>query len=442
MLRGPGREAVACRACRTAYPIEQGLIMLGSGDATPPPDFPVTAADVRAAAGAHWPGSFGTTIRIGGGVPGLTEALTAEATLSTLTIIDTSAVSVWGATPEAGAAVPVRVAADNPGDCLRDVCADTIVGTLPHESPRDARFFLNHVYRALRPGGRALFIEPNPLFRRRFMDALGLVLERILLPDQEFSADAHRLIGWLAHQRRTLSARNERYLLAGFETPAAVFRQAVIDHARTLGFQRVDLLPVGGPDGIATTVALMCEDMRIGPLAAQDIEARLRVALAANSGPLADASHVMLSLTKPRGPHIRLFELPSWPAPEAGRASARWVLRLRPRHGADGLAIAVDGWCLADRDATALRVTAGGRTARASIWRPRPDVYRAINADGRYPAWNAMCCGVDEDLSFPGIRDTGEGVPVSIRIEFTSGMSTVIKCPERVEADVPVQLAG
>jgi hypothetical protein len=442
VLRASGAKALVCLACGTTWPIEQGLVMLGRGEARPMRPFSVPVADLRAAAGSHWPAAFGMTIEIGAGVAGMTAALAAEDSVSDLIVINASAEWLGRNRDVAGRIAPVLVVADDAGGCLADVCANTIVGTVPSRSRREARLFLNQVYRALRPGGRALFIEPNPLFQRRFKDGLSVALSRLLQSASELEAECHRLLAWLAHRRRALMAHEGTYLLTGFEAHRGFMRQAVIDHARTLGFQRVDLRPVPRQGAMAAAIAAVAGEMGIGAAMQQAVEAHLRQILPGGDDPIAAAPHLLLSLTKPKGPHVRLFELPSWPSIHAGSVAGRWVLRLRPRRTDAGFAIATNGWCLLDRDAVSLRVTAGGTIARAPIWRPRPDVYQAVNGDGRYPAWNAMCCGVDDDLPFPGVRDDGAGVPITVQIEFADGMTAVIQSPDRVSADVPVQLTG
>jgi hypothetical protein len=73
------------------------------------------------------------------------------------------------------------------------------------------------------------------------------------------------------------------------------------------------------------------------------------------------------------------------------KASLTFTLR---RQG-DGLALAVQGWCLAAQRVKSVRISAGGQRLKLPVWWPRLDVQTSINRDGLYPPLHAFCSGVE-----------------------------------------------
>ncbi len=436
-LRDSWSRQLVCSACRAVYAIEDGVIVLGQADRVAPRSLGVSAADVIAAAGDHWPEAFGVTLVIGSDVSGLTGALAAEDSVAALTVMDDSADRLRDGRGGADGAAPTLVAVNEIGACLRDVSVDTIIGSVRCDSPRAARLFLNEVYRVLNPGGRALFVEPNPLFRARVLNALAGAIA--LLP-AALQDSALRILEWLAHQRRAAMARQDAYLLVGFDAHRSFMRQAFVDQARTLGFTHVALLALPREQAIGALVDQACAEVGIGTAMRPALVAVITAAMPVDGDDLLPAPNLLITLEKPKGPHVRLFALPDWPPAETPALAARWVLALHPVATEDGLAVTLDGWCLLNRDAVALAVTAGGVTARAAIWRPRSDVHQALNGDGQFPAWNAMCCGVSEQLVFPGVRDDGAGVALAVRILLVDGVTAAIPCPETITAGNSFQL--
>jgi hypothetical protein len=76
-----------------------------------------------------------------------------------------------------------------------------------------------------------------------------------------------------------------------------------------------------------------------------------------------------------------------------------------------------------------VRVSLDGEVRDAPVWLPRPDV--AVGAAGRYGAWGALCCGLQETLQYD-IRPTGPEAALAITIILTDGTQLAARAPERL----------
>jgi hypothetical protein len=107
-----------------------------------------------------------------------------------------------------------------------------------------------------------------------------------------------------------------------------------------------------------------------------------------------------------------------------------------------GIGLHLSGWCLLNVDVLWVRITLDGVTRQAPVWRPRPDVQQAINGNGLYPTWNAMCSGVDMDLSFDGVEPSAEGLPFKVEVVLASGAVLHVRAPERLPIGEEVRIPG
>jgi hypothetical protein len=68
----------------------------------------------------------------------------------------------------------------------------------------------------------------------------------------------------------------------------------------------------------------------------------------------------------------------------------------------------------------------------APVWRPRSDVHLALNQTGSYPAWNALCCGVESALTFDGVLSPTGTMILAVYAVLTSGATLPIAAPASV----------
>ena len=252
-----------------------------------------------------------------------------------------------------------------------------------------------------------------------FADIIAMLLAR----DATFTPDRQALHNWIAEARRGVMLQGDLALLDGYEDKHMFVGEAFETIALEAGFATAEALPSSpDPSGLGGIGGLLAR-LQVGePFAGQVM--RLWPGYANRYLKLLNARDLSLGylfwLTKSDQPRA---------APSSTQAEAREPRRRdedgghRWRHAAslgavahgaatsDGLRVKVEGWCVAIPDIKSVRVTIDGIACEAPVWLPRADVHLALNADGRYAAWNSLCCGVDSELRFDGTDRTRSGIP-------------------------------
>jgi SAM-dependent methyltransferase len=408
--------------------------------------------------GERWPESLGVVLQIGCGDGGLSCALIAGGHARDLAIIDASvarltderaAIELAGL----GERVPLVFAAGSPGPGLRDVAFNTCVSLTALACCDDPRRLLAELFRCLKPGGRAILLGPN----RRYHRALGATLADIVALqcacEPAPNVDRHKLVEQLAQMRLTElnQSGSVRGAMAGHAT--LIDGEALTDAALQCGFDTAEALPFDpDADGTATTAAML-QAQEAGPDYADATLALLpgfRRRYFDLLHPADRSAATLLWLTKPVGPRLRTFRAPApvrppsvAPAHETasfgGGLPVRCWLDLLASPSPDGLTLTIVGWCLANTDVTGVRVRIDGLAQEAPVWRARPDVHQTLNGSGLYPAWNALCSGVESMLTFEGV---GSEPTLAVQLILANGCIAQVPCAERLPLGEAVRLVA
>lgn len=469
-------DALICSACGESVPLKGGIadFVRGRFDTT----LDVAAYDkehgiddreasrffeqVRLMAGDRWPVSLGSVIEVGCGTGLFSRALlaTGEARDATLTDVSIGMLEACRSHLErlgllAGRNVTFATYSSNES-CIRDAVFDTFAGTSVLHHILDVRSFLADVHRGLKPGGHAFFIEPGRRYHRALAQSLADIVVLLQAREGGIPEGLRPLLNWLAQQRRSYLNRADEIFLAGVEDKHQFLPEEFIELAGGLGFEAAEAIPFDVDRTGERTVRLLCRALGVaGPV--RDAVAAMMPTVGSRFmgllGPTDWAPSFLLWLTKPRGPKVRAFH------PLAGRASLserprdqqnsgnpatvqpplppawrdiagitpRWSITVAPRAGAKGAELAIDGWYISNVDVASLRVTFDGVVRTTPVWLPRPDVREAINPRGRYAAWNALCCGIADHLSF---ENTGfPGDEHCLRLELVLSGGAVLPLP-------------
>ena len=402
---------------------------------------------IRLAAGERWPASLGDVLEVGCGTGLLTRGLAGggEARLMVATDISGDMLRTCRAHLERLGLVPARpvlfATYSGAERCFRDVAFDTCAGAQMLHHVNDVGGFLADIYRCLRPGGRAFFIEPNRRFHRALMQALADIAALLIARDPAQSDDLQLLLNQLASARQRLLLQDDPAALATLEDKLLFTGEAFEDMALGLGFATAEAIPLSPDQTGMLTARRLCAESGISDAYRQEI-ANLMPSVGARYFALLarqDTSpSLLLWMTKRVGPWPRRFQAPPpeprLPGPEAplaayGGQPPHWFIELLARPSTDGLTLTVGGWCLAAADVKAVRITLDGATVAPTVWLPRPDVHLAMNQAGRYPAWNALCCGLSAEEFLPGAQARDGEVPLRVEIVLASGIVLPAEAP-------------
>ncbi len=277
---------------------------------------PDLLARIEAVAGHRWPAFLGDVIQFGCGRGETTHAIAAGQGFRSLLVLDTEIEMLQAARTHAAslgleADRPVTYATTGTSqDTVRDAVADTIIGTALLAVVFDVRAFLTMVHRALRPGGRAVFVVPN----RRYYDAMCLAMAEALVQryarDRVWPEGQDVALDFLGHTRRLLVHRGDPGLLSGLEVKHLFDSEGLEDLGSEVGFTSAEMIPLD-PDPVGEdTMRRICQQV-----GAPDSFFEMFGALAAAVGrpffnllSRQDASSSMLFwLTKAPGPGVRVF---------------------------------------------------------------------------------------------------------------------------------------
>jgi ubiquinone/menaquinone biosynthesis C-methylase UbiE len=408
--------------------------------------------EMKWAAGDRWPASLGSVLEVGCGTGLFSRALITSGETQDLVLTDVSVAMLKSCHQRLEhddllARVPVSFATySSQEDCLRDAVFDTCAGTsVLHHIP-DVRGFLAEVFRILKPGGRAFFMEPNLRFNRALMHTLADVLALLFARDPEFSLDRQKLVNLLAEGRRGMLHQGDIRFLSSLEDKHMFVAEEFEQLGQELGYATALALPRGVHQNGAAIIGSLCAQLDIAPNVRQEV-IELLPAYSSRYFSLLNrrdlSSGFLLWLEKGVGPHQHVFhDLPRdddaravshHPPDVTGGMSPRWSFGLTANAGDDGIDLVLSGWCLVNADICWIRVTIGDESRDVPVWRPRPDVQKALNKDGFYAAWNAFCCGVEADIRFDGAKVPPEGLKVELEAIMFGGGVVKIKTPDYLE---------
>lgn len=462
----PGRDPMdplRCTVCGHVVPVPGGIAdfvgdrvvsandPLGyGGDARPDDAATVDLLQrVRALAGDRWPASLGEVLELGCGggrlTHGLARALGTEA--RGLLVADSALDMVRAcrdrlATVHAGAGEAVLFARlSGHEDAIRDAVADTVAGTTVLSRFGDVRRLLATVHRVLKPGGRAFFVVPNRRYHQALCQAMAAALVRRHARDRAWPEPRHGMMHRLAELRRQLVHQGDPAFLSALPDKHLFDGEPLEDVAREVGFATADAIPLD-PDPLGgETTRRFCEDAAMPDALTSEL-APLMVSVGAPFFSLLSrqdsSAFMVLWLTKGVGPRLRTFSARErapaigFAAPEAalGGVPPRWSLEVTARDTEDGVVASVGGWCLVNTDVLWLRLTLGGTTRDAPVWRPRPDVHEVLNGHGLYHPLNALCCGLESDLHFDGVRPEDGRCRLRIAVVLANGLIVEGPAPE------------
>jgi 2-polyprenyl-3-methyl-5-hydroxy-6-metoxy-1,4-benzoquinol methylase len=461
--------AACCLACGRAYADADGILDFVGGRFTTQLDTSGYDAShgiddhssefeyqrLRHTAAHRWPASLGSVVEIGCGTGSFSRAMIGhrEAADVVLTDVSTDMLRICVGHLDRlgiGTTLPVRFATYSANEpCFCDAVFDTCIGTSVVHHITDVRAFLGDVWRFLKPGGQACFVEPSLRYHRVVAMAFADIIALLLARDPEFTPERQALHNWVAEGRRGVMLQGDVGSLAGYEDKHMFIGDEFAALALEAGFDTAEALPLTpDPTGLEGIGGLLA-GLGVGEQFGRQVM-RLWPSYANRYLPLLNARDLSLGyqfwLTKsaqPRSaaPHARPEPAGLVRSSEAaitgGGMPLRWAITLAAETAPAGMRLKLDGWCLANADIKSIRTTLDGVARQTPVWLPRADVHLALNRDGRYAAWNSLCCGFDGEMLFDVAHTTGRQLAVNVDVVFADGCFVPMVTGEMLRPGVP-----
>jgi ubiquinone/menaquinone biosynthesis C-methylase UbiE len=402
-------DGLVCFRCGDRIPVEDGIIDFVRGSSRTKLDdidydaFYRVNKDASLAqastlidqAGAWWPITLGRTLEIGAGTGGATMGLVAKAAMSDLVVTDVSSKMLRLCRRNLQNAGLLRrdtmfVTYGATQSCFQPGSFDTAIGSAVLHHIADFKAFLAEVSKLLKPNGRAFFIEPALPFHRELVAALADIIAELTSDGIAFDdPGVVRIVNWIAEVECNIAHHECLEFLSSREDKHLFIRSEIEEIAGAAGFARVAVIPFGiDPTGEPTlrTYLNLCQiDQTLVDRVCQV---------------LPHCWTKYLSQLKPEdcSPSY-LFCFQNGSSMQQGKWEPRFHFNLeRSDKG-----VKIEGWCMASAPLAWVLAEAAGQTHKLPIWRPRPDVQARANRDAPYPAVNALCSGVSEEIECPKI---------------------------------------
>jgi ubiquinone/menaquinone biosynthesis C-methylase UbiE len=410
---------------------------------------------IKRLAGHRWPASLGSVVEIGCGTGTFSRSMIRNRDAVDAVLTDVSPGMLRRCRSnlsrlDNAATVPVCFATYSANEaCFRDAVFDACVGASVVHHITDVRAFLGDVWRILKPGGRACFIEPSYRCGRVMAMTFADILAFLLAHDPTLTDGRQALHNLIAEARKGAVLRGDLALLAAIEDKHMFDGEAFEAMALEAGFAGAEALPSSpDPEGRESCNLLLAR-LGIGePFAGRVI--RLWPSYANRYLPLLNARDAspgyLFWLTKPAWPHTGAAVLRTEPSDPQRSSEAeitgggmpfRWVLSLLAEATPPGMRVKLHGWCLANSDIKSVRVTIDGIARETPVWLPRADVHLALNRDGGYAVWNSLCCGVDCEWQFTMEQLAAAELSLGIDLMFCDHRFVPIVAGEKLAIGVP-----
>ena len=291
--------------------------------------------------------------------------------------------------------------------CFRPDTFDTCFGTAVVHHITDVPGFLSQVHGLLKPGGCAFFMEPNLTFHRALTATLADVVAELLrdqsLPETEISL----MLNWAGEVHCNIMNSGDIEVLAEREDKHQFVAETFNSWAKRAGFTPVAALPCDLDPTGWNTIQTYLDQAGVSAQGFAALNQWWPSKYGTHFGRLAEneqSPSYVFWLRKPvhptAGPNPIMTGVAD-PAPQS-TLPVQMALVLRLDRDDEGLALYAGGWCLSGAQVRSVQISSGGVARRLPIWRPRPDVQNAVNADNAYPPLHALCCGIEGVVRLAG----------------------------------------
>lgn len=296
---------------------------------------------------------------------------------------------------------------------VQDGRFDLVVGYFVVHHILDYRRFVAACHAALRPGGIAVFAEPNLNYHRASLRALDDTLPAILAQRGTWAeSDRLAILNTAASLNMTVKFQDDPEIKAGWEDKHVFSRADMEGAARAAGFARARSLPYGRDLPVELVPLAYARQMGLGDEAAARFARELAADFAeplALLDPLDRTPSTVFVFEKGERGDARAAP-PAAREPSAPVAAADDTLAVADlRHdlivtAGDGT-LRVFGWIIGPRSIGRIEVEMAGRRLVAPVGHHRVDVWDVHGGDRRYRTRDVLFSGVDHAMAASGIGD-------------------------------------
>ncbi len=388
---------------------------------------------VKTSAGRFWPQTLGNAVEIGCGTGGFSMAILTQCSAAhgVLTDVSIKMLGICRARLDRLGTVQANgltfVTYSGTETCFAPDAFDTCFGTFVLHHVIDVPRLLKQVHQLLKPGGRAFFMEPNLPFHRALTVTLASILGKWIndaaVPDLQMSI----MLNWMAEVHCNIVNSGETEVLAEREDKHLFVAETFKGMAQAAGFTSVVALPCGPDPTGSGAIGVYLSQCGVN-------DATFRMLWQA--WPAAQEQHFSALAPQDCSPSY-LFWLAKGHTRQAGRrrpdnslehASTRLVvgpvlpmhlfLEVSIRRNNDISKVVVNGWCAAVERVKSVEITVGEQHSRLPIWRPRPDVQKAVNKNNTYPPLHALCSGIDGTI--PLTTGQAKEAPTKVQVDVVA----------------------
>ena len=411
--------AISCASCGTIYPIIDGAIDFDRGRTiTQLDDIDYDAfykidstsskanfAQILLDHGAIIGGRVESLLEIGTGTGGFTVGMLGQlnAERAVLSDVSTKMLSICQRRMSKEG-LDRRVAIDyvtysGKDSCFADEAFDICFGAAVLHHIMEPATCLRDVRRALRPGGKAFFIEPNRAFHSAVLHMLTDMIDREVRAGADPSDTRISAISsWVAENRYNIIHTGDTEML-WFREDKHLFDRDYVEFLRAeAGFAGVTLLATNPADLDIDSLAFFLMQMGLSDERNAEVRAKCKRLV---------PQYLDLMQANDRTPsYLVCFEKgladaavpaarPPKPAQQSSAPSAyEGYLDLK----VDGPSLIVDGWLCCSATIRRLIIVIGEAATTIAVWKPRFDVYSIFVRDDRFAIYDMLFCGIDQVL--------------------------------------------
>ena len=285
-------------------------------------------------------------------------------------------------------------------DCLREQSVDFVAGFSVLHHVLDYETLLATLCCGMRPGGRAIFLEPNINFHRALIDFMVHVAWNVHPDDPAWTLlDRLKVFNWVGENHANLKYSGDRFVLQSREDKHLFDPAQLSAAARRAGFASTRTVPFGDRHEAWSTMNVYINQLGLAEIARADL---LKRCLRMMPGPFEQLSVVdrapsfLLILDRTSDQRSDAAQQPAYVLPCATpdpdplfRCDMSFAMSASGEGAIEG-----GGWILGDVDVRFVRLDLGTTRLKFPVFSTRSDVDAAINAGRHFPPLRSLFCGL------------------------------------------------